>query len=57
MTIVELEKRIESGTSTKYIDIILGILKKIPKYWLSKVGVKKMIKTLPIFKEKLDIPD
>jgi hypothetical protein len=49
--------RIESGTSTDPVEIIKGIIKKIPKYWVSKIGVKKLIKSLPIFKEPLEIPD
>jgi len=53
----EFVKRIEGGTSTDPIDLIIGILKKIPKYWISKIGVKKLIRSLPIFKERLDIPD
>ena len=56
MTDFNSDLRIESGTSTNPIEIIKGIVKKVPKYWLSKVGVKKLIKRLPIFKERLDIP-
>ena len=53
----EPNTRIESGTSTNPVDIVKGIIKKIPHYWLSKIGVKKLIKSLPNFRENLEIPD
>jgi hypothetical protein len=53
----DTEDRLESGVKTNPIDLILGIIKKIPKYWLSKVGVKKVIQHLPNYKDKLEIPE
>ena len=57
MTELNSDFRIERNTTTDPIKIIKDILKKIPKYWLSKVGVKRLIKTLPRFKGELDIPN
>ncbi len=56
MTEFDSDLRIESRTSTDPVEIIKGILKKLPRYWLSKIGVKNLIRSLPKFKERLEIP-
>ncbi|MHA1439561.1 MAG: M28 family peptidase [Promethearchaeota archaeon] len=52
----EAEIHLESGVSTRPIDLILGMIKKIPKFWLAKIGVKKIIKNMPRYKGKLELP-
>ncbi|MHA1149454.1 MAG: hypothetical protein ACTSR8_14550 [Promethearchaeota archaeon] len=43
----------ENEFSTSPVDILLRLVKNLPKFWLAKIGVNRIIKNFPTFKDEL----